>query len=112
HCYCRDCQRSSGASHISAIAVPKAAMTISGTLKSVKVPADSGGTTVRHFCPDCGSTIYGEAEGEATANVVGGGLDDPGQVQPQAAIFVRSRPAWAKIEGDLPEFEAMPPMHG
>jgi len=36
-----------------------------------------------------------------------GTLDDPEQFHPQAAIFVRSRPSWACVRGDVPEYDEM-----
>ena len=72
----------------------------------------SGDPTARYFCPDCGSTVYGDG-GEANPGrditIYAGTLDDPEQFHPQAAIFTRSRPSWAYVMGDIPQFEAMVP---
>jgi hypothetical protein len=110
HCYCRDCQRATGASHVSAFGVPREALRVQGELKSVTLTSDGGGAVTRYFCPQCGSGIYGANGNSPMVNVSAGTLDDLSAFQPQFSIFVRSRPAWARFDSALMEFDAMPPM--
>ncbi len=110
HCHCRDCQKATGTGHVSVMALPKAAVAITGELRAFAVTGSSGLPFVRNFCPTCGSLIYGESEtNPGMINVTAGSLDDPSAFRPQFSIFTRSRPAWDHLAGGLAEFEAMPP---
>jgi len=42
NCHCRDCQKSSGAPFVTAMAVPASALKISGDVKYYEIKADSG----------------------------------------------------------------------
>jgi hypothetical protein len=65
NCHCRDCQKASGASFISAIAVPSATVTITGQPKYHSVPTHSGNTMSRGFCAECGSRLFARISGRA-----------------------------------------------
>lgn len=108
-CYCRDCQKSSGAGHIPIVGVAKDGFAITGRTKGYTKPGGSGKNVTRHFCPECGSLLYGEPE--LVPNMVSiyvGALDDPAQFQPKTAIFTRSRADWDKCAMQLKEFETVP----
>src|SRR5215467_5167975 len=83
NCHCRDCQKASGAPFISAMAVPSAAVTITGQPKYHSVHTDSGNTMNRGFCADCGSRLFARISGRA--NAIGihlTSLDDPNRYHP------------------------------
>ena len=108
-CYCRDCQRASGSGYMPVMGVRRADMRISGETKAFEVAAQRGPST-RHFCPTCGSLIFGGVEGpaDATMSVYVGTLDDPSAWSPQIAIFTRSRQPWDCAIAGATEYEAMP----
>ena len=109
-CHCKDCQRASGGGHMTLAFFKADDVTITGETKSYGVTADSGNTNTRHFCPTCGSRVYGE--NSAREGVVGisvGCLDDTGWFEPQAIVYSKDRPAWDKTSTDIPNFEGMPP---
>lgn len=108
-CYCRDCQRASGSGYMPVMGVRRADMRISGETKAFEVAAQRGPST-RHFCPTCGSLIFGGVEGPAdqTMSVYVGTLDDPSGWSPQIAIFTRSRQPWDCAVAGATEYEAMP----
>ena len=108
-CYCRDCQRASGSGYMPVMGVRRADMRISGETKAFEVAAQRGPST-RHFCPTCGSLIFGGVEGpaDATMSVYVGTLDDPSVWSPQIAIFTRSRQPWDCAVAGATEYEAMP----
>src|SRR5579862_6696199 len=56
-CHCTDCQKFSGSAFAAVIGVPKAAVTVTGTLKTFTKNGDSGQPMSREFCPECGSGI-------------------------------------------------------
>lgn len=109
-CYCRDCQRASGSGYVPVMGVRRGAMRITGETKSYEVRAARGGPSTRHFCPTCGSLIFGGVEGpqDGTMSVYVGTLDDPSAWSPQIAIFTRSRMPWDCAVAGATEFETMP----
>jgi hypothetical protein len=83
---------------------------IKGETASFGVKADSGNTNTRHFCPKCGSRVYGE--NSARPGLVGlsvGCVDDNSWFKPAAIVYAKDRPAWDKTSTDIPNFEMMPP---
>ena len=110
HCHCRDCQRATGAGHASYMGMPRQQVKVSGETRMFSILADSGLPANRLFCPTCGSQIM--AADSATPDIItifAGTLDDTSLFNPQAAIYVRSRPHWDRTIHALPEFEAAPP---
>jgi hypothetical protein len=113
HCHCRSCQRASGAGHSTYVGVPRAAMTVRGETRSHAVTGGSGLPAARHFCPVCGSQLFGVCEiAPDMATLYAGTLDDPSAIRPDAAINVHSRQPWDRVAGDLAEFDEMPPGAG
>ena len=106
-CHCRDCQRATGAGHASYMGMARANVKVTGEVRTFSVTADSGKQANRQFCPICGSQIFA-ADG-ATPDIFAGTLDDPSQFNPNAAIYVRSRPHWDMPGFRLQEYEGAPP---
>ena len=95
-CYCRDCQRSTGAAFAPVLLVPKDAFKLTkGELKQYEVTGDSGNKVSRGFCANCGSPIMSILSGMPFIAIKAGSLDEPNQFKPTASIFVASAPAWA-----------------
>jgi hypothetical protein len=89
--------------------VAQAGFTVQGEPAQFVGIGGSGQPAIRHFCPACGSLLFGtpqSAPGMVTLYV--GSLDDPHQFQPQQAIFTRDRPHWARLATTLTEFPALP----
>jgi len=59
-CHCRDCQKFTGSAFAALVRVPKEALTIEGTLRTFSSLGGSGNPILRHFCPECGSSIAEE----------------------------------------------------
>ena len=86
-CHCMDCRKHHGALfHASAI-FPEDAVTIEGETRDFKG---------RHFCPECGSTVYGHSDDEIEVNL--GSLDEPDLFAPTYELWTIRRESW------LPEF--------
>lgn len=112
-CHCRHCQRAAGSASNPFIAVPKAAVKISGELRYFETKGDSGLPTRRGFCPSCGSRIFGMADIAPDLIAISvASLDDPSTFQPQMHVYTKSAQPWDRIHDDLPAFPAMPPMDG
>lgn len=108
-CHCRDCQRMSGTGHVPVMGMPKSSFAFQGETRTYTVRGTSGLSSIRHFCPTCGSLLFGTSgvSPEAVSLYVGS-LDDPSVFQPEAVIFKRDRHDWDVTAGALPEFETMP----
>ena len=82
-CHCLDCRKHHGALfHASAI-FPQASVTVEGETR------DWAG---RHFCPRCGSSVFGRSGDEVEVNL--GALDAPDQFQPTYELWTVRREAW------------------
>ena len=82
-CHCLDCRKHTGSLfEISAI-FPQEAVTIDGQTR------DYAG---RHFCPRCGSPVFGRSGDEVEVNL--GALDAPDQFIPTYELWTERREAW------------------
>ena len=82
-CHCLDCRKHHGAPfHASAI-FPDDAVTIEG---------ETGEYAGRHFCPRCGSSVFGRSGDEVEVNL--GCLDSPDQFQPTYELWTIRRGSW------------------
>ena len=89
--------------------VPRSTFRVTGETKSYGVTATSGTQSIRHFCPNCGSLLFGTPEGfPEIVRIYAGSLDSQDTFQPQHAMFTRDRPDWLKIVPNIPEYETVP----
>ena len=89
-CHCLDCRKHHGAPfHASAI-FPEAAVTVTGQTRSFRG---------RHFCPLCGSPVFGRSGDEVEVNL--GTLDAPDRFRPTYELWTVRRESW------LPEFPGL-----
>jgi hypothetical protein len=110
HCHCRDCQRASGTGHVPVMGILRAALTVSGEPKSYATVGASKHKAIRHFCPDCGSLLFGEPEAVPhIMTIYAGSLDDPGVFKPREAQFTYARQPWDIGAEPLPEFPMAAP---
>lgn len=109
-CHCRDCQYISGGGPGAVVVVPKAAVAITGDLKSFEKCGDSGSSVNRRFCPNCGTHLFSEPEKVPQVMVVkAGSMDDPSRLTPRAEIWMSSAQPWTAVHEDLPKLERDPP---
>lgn len=82
-CHCLDCRKHHGALfHASAI-FPEDAVRIDG---------ETGSYAGRHFCPRCGSPVFGRSGDEIELNL--GALDATDQLKPTYELWTVRREAW------------------
>ncbi|RWX77079.1 GFA family protein [Neorhizobium lilium] len=82
-CHCLDCRKHHGALfHASAI-FPADAVTVEG---------ETGEYSGRHFCPRCGSPVFGRSGDEVEVNL--GALDAQDQFQPTYELWSIRRESW------------------
>jgi len=109
NCHCRDCQKAGGGAFAPAIAVPAAALKVSGSVKFYDSKADNGNTMSRGFCTNCGSRVTGKSSGMPDVMIVlAGTLDDPTLFKPQMDIYTASAQPWDHMDPALPKFPTMP----
>ena len=109
-CHCKDCQRASGTGHMSLARFKKEDVTIQGETRSYASTADSGNINTRHFCPKCGSRVYGENSARPSLiNVAVGCVDNNNWFSPGAVVYAKDRPAWDITPTNIPNFDRMPP---
>lgn len=82
-CHCLDCRKHHGALFAASAIFPEAAVTITGETH------DYAG---RHFCPRCGSSVFGRSGDEVEVNL--GALDAPDQFQPTYELWTLRRESW------------------
>jgi hypothetical protein len=82
-CHCLDCRKHHGALfHASAI-FHQDAVTVEGDARDYKG---------RHFCPRCGSSVFGRSGDEIEMNL--GSLDSPDRFMPTYELWTIRREAW------------------
>jgi len=86
-CHCLDCRKHHGALFEASAVFPEEAVTIQG---------ETGSYEGRHFCPKCGSSVFGRTGDEIEVNL--GSLDAPDQLTPTYESWTVRRESW------LPEF--------
>jgi len=97
-CHCRDCQRAGGSGYAPVLAVPAAAVKVTGTPRYYKTVGDAGKGVERGFCTNCGSQVLVKLE--RLPDVLGlqaASLDDPSLFRPKLDLFTSSAWAWDPI---------------
>jgi hypothetical protein len=109
-CWCRQCQQiaAGGPTHNAIFAAE--AVAVQGTLASSTWLAASGNTLTFHFCPSCGTQIYGQSSARLNLRTVRlGAIDEPHGLRPEMAIWLDDAPAWAQIDPNIPHHSRQPP---
>jgi hypothetical protein len=82
-CHCMDCRKHHGALfHASAIF----------PAESVDIRGEARAYAGRHFCPQCGSTVFGRSDDEVELNL--GSFDMPDQFKPTYELWIIRRESW------------------
>src|SRR3954467_15104921 len=99
-CHCIDCQKHTGSAFAIMLRLPRAALRIDGTIKTFSSLGESGKPILRHFCPECGSSIGDEPTARpGMVNLNAGTLDDPASVTPTLEIYCDSALPWVQVAG-------------
>ena len=109
NCYCRTCQKSSGAPYLAILIVPEAAFTVSGAYKEFITIAASGNKMHRAFCPECGTSLFVRNSGFPQIRPISAvTLDEPSIYKPEKDIWVSDAQPWVVMNPNLPKFEGNP----
>lgn len=106
-CHCSDCQKLTGSPFRVTVVVPDSDLKVTGEPRMYKRVADSGRVRQQYFCPECGSQLFVNGEGEASKiwGVRWGSIDQRMDVKPQRQVWCRSAPAWLSEIAELPARE-------
>ena len=98
-CHCLDCQRRTGSTYGIAAFYLRDEVKAKGRANIFVRSSDSGHGVKFHFCPDCGSTVYGEPERKPeTIAVAVGSFADPTFPAPTQSVWNERRHLWLPIE--------------
>ena len=108
-CYCTDCQRSTGSSCASFVAVPAASFELKGAPKSFTKKGESGMDVTRYFCAECGCQLYSEVEVRPGMYFVKlGSLESSDDLAPRVHIWTGSKASWVELPEGAPAFDKNP----
>ena len=108
-CHCRDCQKFTGSAFAALVRVSKEKVTLNGTLKTFSSIGGSGNPLLRHFCPECGSSIAEEPGPRPDIFVLNvGTFDNPAMAKPSREIFRDDALPWVEVHGDIQRFPRRP----
>lgn len=112
-CHCDDCRRSTGTGHGSNAFFKKSDVHISGQTNSYDSVTDTDSIVSRHFCPKCGSRLFGyNNAAENIIAITAGSLNESQWFKADAIVYNKSKPVWDFMDESIPTFEEMPPAPG
>jgi hypothetical protein len=89
-CHCETCRKETGSAFSYFGVWPRARAKVSGDTRSWNSRAGA-----RHFCPSCGSSLFGAEEGHAEIEFKLGTLDDaPSDLEPGYELWTIRRERW------------------
>lgn len=101
-CHCTDCQKQSSSAFGMSLIVEHAALEFTRgaeLLKSWDTRGDDGEIKRCAFCPACGTRIYHASEyDDEPISIKAGSLDDTGNLEPIAQIWLASAQPWISID--------------
>ena len=101
-CHCKECQRFTGSAFVTAVAVPREAIRITGNMRTYTQPGGTSGLPLhRRFCPVCGSPVVVQVDGSARMVIMAGTLDDTAIFRPTANIFCEEAQSWVPMSPDM-----------
>ncbi len=108
-CHCTSCQKITGTSFSTVVAIPAPALTVTGNVKVYDGKGDTGQGTHSTFCPECGSPLLGTADiMQDVVMIRAGTMDDSSWVKPSMQIYCDSKMPWVALGGDIQSFPKMP----
>lgn len=111
NCHCLNCQKSSGSGHVFHLGFAADQLSVTGDTKSFHYTGDSGSKVALHFCPQCGTTLFGESESMPGFKTLRAAtLDDSSSFAPQLTVYEKRCQSWDAVDANIPAFPAMPPM--
>jgi hypothetical protein len=89
-CHCLTCRKETGSVGNFFAVWPTVDVTIMGETRSWKLTTDH-----RHFCPSCGSSLFGIVDGANEVEIHVGSFDEaPSDIIPEYELWVPRRETW------------------
>lgn len=108
-CFCKDCQRVSGAFYVPFMSFARATTRITGDVAPQMFKGGSGQDAVRNFCPACGAMVFGTPQIDTSIyTIYAGSLDEPTRFKPTVAMFETGRPYFVTIPKGLKLYDGPP----
>ena len=105
-CHCKACQRRTGALAASVAGFAQAQVTIEGETKVFDRDGKSGRKVRFYFCPNCGTSLYWEADARPGLYLLAvGAFADPNFPPPSVSIFEESKHAWTQLPDGMSHFQ-------
>ena len=109
HCYCKDCQRSTGTGKATILYIPKKHFSLNTELKYYESIGSQGMHIQRGFCENCGSGILSFAkEFPRLLFVKAGILNDSSWIKVESNYFIDSASEWSKPDLSIKSFKGNP----
>jgi hypothetical protein len=97
-CHCLACKRRSGSAFAYNAFYPASDVRLEGTYKVHVREGQEGRKIHRHFCPDCGTTVYSQGEKfPGICNIPVGAFADADFPAPLVSLFEESRHSWVVL---------------
>jgi hypothetical protein len=94
-CHCLNCQRRTGGPFAQQARFPRADVSIQGRSTEFVLAGDSGARAHFHFCPQCGATVWYEAEALPEFIIIPvGAFADPGFPAPTVSVYEERMHGW------------------
>jgi hypothetical protein len=109
HCHCQDCRKNVGSAYAALAFVPTESLTWQGKTQTYQHQADSGNQMTKHFCPQCGSQLFGlNAAKPDRMHIKVGTMDNADWFAPQCNVWASSRLPSTPIDPSVKDFDTMP----
>ncbi len=109
NCHCSDCRQTTGATFATLLFMDQSDVEVSGDVTTFAHTVDSGNVLTKHFCPNCGSQVFGTSESRPTLIALRAGcINEHEHVKPQINVFAGSKMDCTLLDPDLPAPERMP----
>ncbi len=100
-CFCSDCLAAYGCDGYPGMMFTNDTFEVTSGDTSVHSRiAESGRRVERHFCSNCGTTVWGQTA-LGLVSIAAGTLDNPELFNPTKAVFTSQAPGWARIPSHL-----------
>lgn len=109
HCYCKDCQRSTGCGKATIIYVASKNLKIKGDIKYFDKKGTTGMTIRRGFCQNCGSGVMSYAKQLPLLKFIKAGtLDDSSWLSIDSVFFTKSACSWDMPSDNIKSYNENP----
>ena len=109
-CHCDDCRHAGGGVYGSFVFVSGETLQITGEMRSYEHESDRGNTMTKHFCPTCGSHMFGSNSKTPERRAVWAGIiDDASWFKPQAYVYASKKLPHTPVNPEVETFDKMRP---